>query len=175
MADTPTKPSTTGTAAFAGASAGLDILAGIFGYLSGDVMADAAESRANLLRMEADAEAARYAEEARGFKAMQKMAFVKNGVQISGSPLDILDETMRSAQENISAIRSRGAASALDMENQGSQIRSKGRAALLGGFAGGALKAAKGYYRAKTINDLASGNRRNINGDEALLMWGLTQ
>src|SRR3972149_4864410 len=99
-----------GAAAFAGVSAGLEILSGGCGYLASEQAALIAESRGRLLRLEAEADVQRYSEQAQDFKARQKLKFLKSGVALSGSPLDILDETARVSQENISAIRARAAA-----------------------------------------------------------------
>lgn len=107
-----------GALLFAGASAGLDLLGGLFGYFASEEAAGTAESRGRLIRAEAEADAQRYQEQARGFKATQKLAFLKAGVDLSGSPLDILDETARVASENISAIQARGAAGQLEAEGQ---------------------------------------------------------
>ncbi len=134
--------------AFAGASMGLSVLSGLFGYLDAQDAAAQAESRGRLLRMEAEADAERYAEQARGFKADQSVRFLKSGVTLEGSPLDILDETARVASENLSAMRSRAQAEQNDMNSQAQSFRSQGRAALIGGIANAGSTAATAAYRA---------------------------
>lgn len=148
--------------AYAGASAGLDVLSGLFDYLASQEVAAAAESRGRMLRMEADAEAERYGEQARDFKAQQALRFLKSGVTLSGSPLDVLDETARVASENISAIRARGSADQLEMDNQAAIARGSGRSALLKGITGGFGKLAWASYKDKKTTDLGGQNRKNI-------------
>src|SRR3990167_8470934 len=80
-------------AGFLMASAGLDIIGGLFGYFASQEAAAIAESRGRMFRMEAEIDATRYAEQAQGFKATQKLTYLKAGVALTGSPLDILDET----------------------------------------------------------------------------------
>lgn len=147
---------------FAGATAGLDVLSGLFGYLASEDAALTAESRGRMLRMEAEAEAERYGEQARGFKATQKLAFLKSGVALSGSPLDILDETTRVADENISAIRAGGAARELEQKNLASQARIGGRAALLAGITGGAAKLGMATYQSGKSDATAGSNRKDV-------------
>ena len=133
--------------AAAGASAGLDILSGLFSYLGSEDSGAIADSRGRMIRMEAEADAERYSEQADQFKAKQKLSYLKSGVELSGSPLDILDETARTARENISAIRAGGDARAFDAEMQGVQARSQGRAALLGGIFGAGKTALMASYQ----------------------------
>lgn len=129
-----------------GLSAGFDILAGVFGSDAGEEAYGAAESRARLIRVEAEADAQRYAEQASDFKARQKLAYLKSGVQLSGSPLDVLDETARVSRENLSAIRARGEAQAQDTLSAGVDARMKGRAALIGGVMSAAKTGLTGAY-----------------------------
>lgn len=130
--------------AFAGAQGGLELLSGLFGYLQSGPMGDMAESRGRVLRMEAEAEAERYAEEGAKFKASQAVSYLKSGVELSGSPLDVLTETALTIQENISAIRAGGRAAEFDAHIEAEQIRMGGRAALLKGITGGLMAGAQG-------------------------------
>ena len=131
---------------YAGASAGLDVLSGVFGYFASEEAARTAESRGRMIRMEAEADATRYAEQARQFGATQSLAYLKSGVTLEGSPLEVLAETVRVSNENISAIRARGAAGQLDAEGQASQARLSGRAGLIKGITSGAGKLAWASY-----------------------------
>lgn len=114
--------------------AGLDILSGLFGFMAGQEIAGITASRARMLRDESEADIQRFTEQADRFKAGQKLRFLKAGVALTGSPLDILDETSRIAAENISAIRARGRGLAEERRIRGAEAVSRGRAALLGGF-----------------------------------------
>lgn len=157
----PAPASSSGLGAAIAVSAGLDVLAGIFSYMAGDDMRGAAESRARMVRMEAEADAQRYAESAQDFKARQKLAFLKSGVALSGSPLDVLDESARVARENVSAIKARGEAQALDQENQGIGAQMQGRAALIGGISSAGKTAITGLYQMDKDRKTAETARNN--------------
>ena len=142
-------PSQGAMGAAVGASAGLDLLAGLFGFLGGQDGQAEANSRANMIRMEAEIDAQRFSEQAADFKARQKLAYLKSGVQLSGSPLDVLDETARVANENLSAIRARGKSEAFGMERAGLDVAQKGRAALIGGGFNAVKTVGLGMYKMK--------------------------
>lgn len=127
-------------AALFAASAGLDLVSGVMGYLASKDMASIAYSRADMIRGEAEANAQRYAEKATADRAQQKVMFLASGVTLQGSPIDVLDKSAQLASENIAAIRMQGAAEALDMEQQGKQAEIAGRNALIGGLTGGLAK-----------------------------------
>lgn len=131
------KTATSGSDAAAGAygvSAGLNLLSGVFGFLSAQNAASIAQSRGDLIRIEAEANAQRYAEQAAQFKAHEKVMYLSSGVKLSGSPVDALATTARVANENMAAIRMEGDSKAMDEQTLGSNLESQGRAALAGGF-----------------------------------------
>lgn len=132
--------------AFAGASMGLQALSGLFGEYAANQAAAISESRGRMLAAEANADAERFALQAARFGASQKVSYLKSGVTVSGSVLDVLDETARTATEQIHAIQSRGAAEQIDANNTAASLRSQGRAALLGGLVGGASTFALASY-----------------------------
>lgn len=117
-----------------GVSAGMDLLSGVFGYLSAQNNASIAQSRADLIRIEAEANAQRYAEQAAQFEAHEKVMYLASGVKLAGSPIDALATTARIAHENVEAIRMGGEAKAMDEETAASNAEAQGRAALVGGF-----------------------------------------
>lgn len=128
------------------ASAGLDLVAGVFGYLSSLEASSAARSRADMIRMSAEVNAQRYAEQATAQNAQRKMNYLASGVTLAGSPIDVLDTQARVAQENINAIRMGGATDALDEEQRGANAESVGRNALLGGIISATRTAGKAAY-----------------------------
>ncbi len=136
-----------------GVSAGLDVVSGVFGYLSSLNAASVARDRADMIRMEADANAQRYAERAQADRAQRKVMFLASGVTVSGSVIDELDNDARVASENLHAIRMGGATAAFDQEQQGENALVGGRNALLGGISAGAGAVAKGAY----LNSIYSG------------------
>lgn len=149
----PPSPSGNAVAGLGVAAGGLNLFAGLLGFMGGQEQAGIFESRARLLRAEAEADAQRFAEEARMFKKRQKLAFLKSGVDLTGSPLEILDETVRVSAENISAIRARGRAQALTETTRARVARAQGRGALISGFSSGAISAIRGFQARKQIRE----------------------
>lgn len=131
------------TSVLLGTSMGLEVVSGLFNMSAAGDQASALRSQASLVRAETAAEIERYKISAARFKASQKMSYIKSGVQIEGSPLDVLDETARTASENISAIRAQGEAEATKLTSQARTVKSSARAALVGG-----LTKAAGLYAA---------------------------
>ena len=116
-------------------SAGLDLISGVFGYLSSLNASSIASSRGQMIINEANANAQRYAEKAAADQAQQKAMFLASGVTLQGSPLDVLDTSARLAKENIDSIMMSGAAEALDQNQQGGNALTQGRNAIIGGVA----------------------------------------
>lgn len=127
------QPNDTAATAY-GVSAGLDLISGVFGYLSSMNAASVASSQAEMIRTEAEANAQRYAEQAAQFEAHEKVMYLSSGVTLAGSPVDALATSARLASENEMAIRMGGEQQALNAETQGVNDENKGRAALVGGF-----------------------------------------
>jgi hypothetical protein len=148
---------------FAGASAGLDLMSGLLGYFTAQDSAAMAESRARMIRNEAEAEAQRYHEQAQAMLARTKVAYLKSGVYLSGSPLDVLDHDILTAQENEAAIRASGTSRAFEQDVQATQIRNGGRAALIGGITGAVGDVGRGLYYSGKAADTSSYNRKDLN------------
>jgi hypothetical protein len=148
----------------AGIGAFGSIMAGLFGYMAGENAAETYRSRARMIRAEAENEAQRYQERAEQFRATQAVAYLKSGVELSGSPLDVLDETIRVGRENASAIRSGGQARALDAEFGGEQASTAGRNALVSGVTGAAKTAAYGAYSIYRNKEAAKGRNNSPTG-----------
>src|SRR5690242_11638472 len=89
-------------------SAGLDAVAGVFGYLAAENAQSVANSRADMIRAAAEANAQRYSESAAAQNAQRKVMFLASGVTLQGSPIDVLDTQARIASENMAAIRMGG-------------------------------------------------------------------
>lgn len=107
--------------------------------------ADATEAQGSLMREEAYRSAWQRAEEVEKSRSKQKLAFLTNGVQISGTPELVLDETTRQGQAEVDALVRRGNA-LYDLSYQKADImRSEGRAALIGGMGKAASTGASMY------------------------------
>lgn len=94
------------------------------------------EDNARLAAAESEARAKRRALEVRKFAANQKLAFLKNGVTLEGSPLLALDETYALGQEEVNAISKSGQAQASAYWREAQIAKKQGRAAMIGGIAG---------------------------------------
>jgi len=160
---TPSGNSALGLAALGG---GLDLLSGLFGFMTGQEIAGIHESRARMISDEAESDAQRHAEAGESFKARQKLSFLKAGVALTGSPLDILDETARVTAENISAIRARGAAQALDARGQALAARGRGRTAFIQGISRGIRGVSRGFLMREEIRRSSQPRKRTpLGGD----------
>lgn len=94
------------------------------------------EDQARLSQAEANAQAKKRALEVRRFAANQKVAFLKNGVTLEGSPLIALEDTYTLGQEEVNSITERGNAQSNLYWRQAQQAKKQGRAAMVGGLAG---------------------------------------
>ena len=117
-----------------GVSAGLDVLSGVFGYLSSLNAQSEANSQADLMRTEAEANAQRYEEQAKQFEAHESVMYSASGVKLAGSPIDALATTAQNAQQNIAAIIMSGDQEASREDMTGTNAALQGRAALVGGL-----------------------------------------
>mgnify|MGYP001024425500 CR=1 FL=1 len=126
------------TTALLGASAGLDIFSGLMGMRGADIESQSLRDQARLLQVESEADIARYARETAAFKAEQSVRYLKSGVTLEGSPLEVLDETTRVASENINAMRARATTEAQQLRAKGRSIQAASRLEFLKSVAGAA-------------------------------------
>lgn len=100
------------------------------------------ESKRQAARARAEAEErARESErETRRLRARQVTGFLKSGVLLEGTPLEVLEETELLGAEDAAAIRAGGQARAR-------QLRAEGRSRLIGGIGGAAGSAFTGIQR----------------------------
>ena len=112
------------------ASAGSQILGGI--QANRQARKEAARARA-----EAEVRAKESERETRKLKARQITGFLKSGVLLEGTPLEVLEETELLGAQDAAAIRTGGAASA-------SRLRAQGRQRLIGGIGGAGRTALSG-------------------------------
>lgn len=94
------------------------------------------EDQARLAQSEAAANAKRRAIEVRRFAANQKVAFLKNGVTLEGSPLLALEDTYAQGQEEVDMIVKSGTAKSDLYFRQGQLSKKQGRAAMVSGITG---------------------------------------
>lgn len=107
--------------------------------------AGAYEDQSRLTQSEAAAQAKRRAIDVRRFAANQKVAFLKNGVTLEGSPLLALEDTYLQGQEEVNAITDAGNARSNLYWREGQLSKKQGRAAMIGGLTGAAGTALSAY------------------------------
>jgi len=137
--------------AFTVVSAAGSIVQGFQERQAANAEADLQEQQGRLQAEEAQAEAQRVANDRRKFRKKQKLAFLKNGISLAGSPLLVLEETIRESQAEVNAIARRGTAQARLSFQQAAITRSAGRAALIGGFFGAAKIGAAGAFASAAL------------------------
>lgn len=134
-------PITTAFIATTVISVGSQIMGGMAANKASKREASLLDEQAALAQAEAQAEATRKANENRKFLKRQKLAFLKNGVTLEGSPLFVLEETLEKGQEEVNAISRQGDARARLFSARAEQTRNEGRSQLVGGFMGAASSA----------------------------------
>lgn len=143
--------------AFTVVSAASKIVAGIQENNAAKAEANLLEQQGALQQEEAVAEAQRVANDRRKFRKKQKVAFLKNGITLAGSPLLVIEETRRESQLEVDAIVRRGRAQASLAFQQAAITRGGGRAALISGIFSAASTVVVGSAFAKA--SLGSGTK----------------
>ena len=110
------------------------IIAGVQQNNAAKVEALLQEEQGRILQEEAVSEAQRVANDRRKFRKKQKVAFLKNGITLAGSPLLVIEETRRESQAEVDAIIRRGRAQVNLAFQQAALTRGGGRAALTSGI-----------------------------------------
>ena len=125
------------------------ILATVGALAGGGAAISSARQQSKALKKQGDiqeAEAARTAQlqkdENRRFRARQKLSFLKNGVDVSGSVLDVLADTTKEGEDQASATLLRGAALRSKSRSDAANARAQGRASLIGGISTASSRAA---------------------------------
>lgn len=117
----------------AGATAiGGTLYSGITAKNASEKEADALQKQGTIAYSEALVEAARVKRENNRVTQSQKLAFLKNGVTLEGSPLITIESSIDASKEETEAIKRRGAAQLSLAESKADKTRSAGRAALIG-------------------------------------------
>jgi hypothetical protein len=124
-----------GIAAVTGAAG--DIMAGYAAKEEAEAAAELERLNATVARQEAKERARVRTEELTSLKETQKLAMIKSGMGLAGSPLLILEDTKRQLSNELNQLRTR---SALEQKASGLRQRSllkSGRMAMMGGYAKG--------------------------------------
>lgn len=117
----------------------------VIGVQQANKQARAFQDQADLKAAETQEAAANARIENKKFQARQKVAFLANGVRLTGSPLLSLEESTEVGEQNVQGILRSGEAQSRLLQKQSSIARNEGRAKLIGGlgnFAGGVARGA---------------------------------
>lgn len=133
---------------FTAAAAGGQIMSGYQQKKAYSQEADLQREQAQIALDEANREAQLTANDRRKFLGTQKLAFIKSGVSLEGSPLLVLEDTRKQSQDEVDSIVKRGAAQYRLGVAQSEQTRQRGRAALTSAYVGAAGTAASGAFYA---------------------------
>lgn len=90
------------------------------------------EEQAQLAQREAMLEAGLLARQVRNFREEQALGYTQSGVLLEGSPVKVLNDTVRQGQMQVQAIMARGAAQASLLRTQAYILGNEGRASILG-------------------------------------------
>lgn len=126
-------------------SAGSSIAGGYAASKAAKKEANMLNDQAATAEEQAQLEARRRAEDVRKFEKRQKLAFLKNGVTLEGSPLLVLEETLRLGQEEVDSIIRAGASQGRLLREKAGITKRQGRAAMIGGI-GNAATSVIGTY-----------------------------
>lgn len=132
------------------AAGGLQLFQGFQQMQAANEQAAAAETQARMQAAEAGRiaglQAQQEAEAADTAERQQKLAFLKSGVELEGSPLLVMEETRQQGEENVQEILMGGAAASQSAlfsgQTQAANLRAQGRSA----FTSGLTSAAKSGY-----------------------------
>lgn len=108
------------------------VVSGIQQRKAADAEADLIREQGRLTAQESREEAARIEKENRKFIARQKLAFLKNGVSLTGSPLLILSESTEESEKQVESVKDRGVAQQTLAQRRAKITEDRGRAALTG-------------------------------------------
>jgi hypothetical protein len=117
-------------------AAGANMLSTLFNVAAAQEQAKMYKQQARLLIAETEADIDRYRSQTRAFQAHQKLMYLKSGVSVSGTPLEILAETARTAVEDVSAMRAAAKTGQRTLRQAGSEAKIKSWREFSEGIAG---------------------------------------
>ena len=149
-------------------SIGAQVFSGIQASKAAKREASFQRQQATLAQQESEIEAERVELENRKFKKRQKIAFLKSGVTLLGSPLLVLDETERESQKQVQSILRRGTAQFRLGLQRADITRRRGRAALIGGIAGAASTALSSFSAGASLGLFSPKSTGQIGGQQKI-------
>jgi len=116
-------------------TAGLQIIQGLEAQKATKTEGKALRNQGAVALRESEREAARLQETNEDFEQKQRLSFLKSGVKLEGTPLDVLAETQRVGAEEVTAVREAGVARAGLFRSKARVTERGGRASFLGSLA----------------------------------------
>lgn len=123
------------------------IYSGVSSYQSGKASAKLQKEQGALQLQEGLSEAARIRDEGYRFQQEQMMQYIGSGVEIKGTPLLVMAESVANAEAEAKATEKRGYAQQSFANQQAKITVNQGRAALIGSV-GSAVGQGAGVYKA---------------------------
>lgn len=131
------------------AMAGGQIYSGMAANKAGQEQKDLYDEQARIQREETATAMQQRSDERRRMLASQRMAYVANGIELTGTPLVVGQDTFSEYQKEIDAIGRSGAAKAKALNTQGSMAATAGRSQLISSLFSAGGTAFKGYAGTK--------------------------
>ena len=138
------------------ATAATSVIGGGMSLISSNKQANAMKQQGDTALLESIQDASLIQEQGTQFQASQKMKYIMSGVALSGSPLVALDDTAYKVQQQINAIKARGAAQRDLMYSNADTTKSEGRLKFLSGLSNTATSSFQLYTGAKREGMLSS-------------------
>lgn len=142
--------------------AGSQIAGGISANSQAKDTARQQEEQARIGLQESNRAAEQKSNERRKFLAEQRMAYLANGVSLSGTPGIVGGDTFDEFQMELDAIRRSGVAQFKYGMQSANNTRANGRAQLISGFLSGASTAASGFSKAGLLDKKATQPKSEI-------------
>lgn len=132
-------------------SVGSKVVSGFAAKQASEEEADRIRDQGALALAENEVEAERVGKERKKFLARQKLAFLKGGVTLEGSPLLILEEGEEETEKEVEAIFRRGFAQKSLAEQKAASTEATGRGRLFGSLSSALSTAASGIVIGRKI------------------------
>lgn len=126
-------------------TAGFQVLQGVETFQAAKTEEKALRRQGGLAVQESEREAERQQEANERFEQRQRLSFLKAGVRLEGTPLQVLAETQEKGTEEVEAVRERGIAEGGLLRSRAQVTRRGGRSALLGSLATASFSAKQGF------------------------------
>ncbi len=140
-------------------TAASSIMQGIQAKQAGEASALAAETQAGIAKQQGAADEQQRRSESRKLRAQQVAAIGESGLELSGSPLDLIDEESIAGEMDALTIRYQSELDAMGLGHQAASARHAGNQAFGRGLVGAGAAIAQGGFVAVDRGLFFSGNR----------------